>query len=174
MFARPADFYAYRKHLRMACEEHGCRIHAYVFMTNHVHLIMSPNSADGIGLAIQSLGRRYVPYFNRSSGRTGALWEGRYRATMLDTDRYLLACYRYVELNPVRAGLVTEPANYPWSSYRANALGNRDDLVTPHERYKALGLVAYRELVGLALEDATLNEIRTASNRDKRTHMNGV
>ena len=174
MFSLPTDYYAYRKHLRLACEEHGCRIHAYVFMTNHVHLIMSPNSADGIGLAIQSLGRRYVPYFNRSSGRTGALWERRYRATMIDTDRYLLACYRYVELNPVRAGMVTDPGDYPWSSYRANALGGQDDLVTPHERFEGLGRKAYRELVRVPLDDATLHEIRAASNSDKTTQMNGV
>ena len=94
MFARLSDFHAYRKHLLLACEEHGCRIHAYVFMSNHVHLIISPDSGDGLGLAIQSLGRRYVPYFNRSSGRTGALWERRYWAATVDTDRYLLACYR--------------------------------------------------------------------------------
>ena len=174
MFARPSDFHAYRRHLGLACEEHGCRVHAYVFMTNHVHLIISPDSADGLGLAIQSLGRRYVPYFNRSSGRTGALWERRYRATLVDTDRYLLACYRYVELNPVRAGMVTDPGDYPWSSYRANAFGSHDALVTPHEQYLALGPKAYRELVGVALDDHTLNEIRTARESDQKTQMNGV
>ena len=167
MFVRRSDFYAYRKHLRLACEEHGCRIHAYVFMSNHVHLIVSPDSADSLGLAIPSLGRRYVPYFIRSSGRTGALWERRYRATTVDTDRYLLACYRYVELNPVRAGIVANPGDYRWSSYGANALGLGDDLVTPHETYNGLGRVAYRDLVAEGLDDTTLNQIRASSNSDK-------
>ncbi len=140
-------------------------------MTNHVHLIMTPESAEGVGRAMQSVGRRYVPYFNQACGRTGGLWEGRYRATVIDSDRYLLACYRYVELNPVRAGMVAHPGDYAWSSYRANALGHPDELVSAHEKYEALGpdgparRTAYRELLTAAIEDVTLEEIRAATHR---------
>ena len=165
MFLGPPDYWTFRKHLRTACDDFGCRIHAYVFMSNHVHLIMSPESADSVGRVIQAVGRRYVPYFNRSSGRTGALWESRYRATVIASDDYLFACYRYVELNPVRAAMVAQPGDYPWSSYRANALGQQDDLVTPHERYTSLGRMAYRDLVAVALESSTVDEIRAASHK---------
>ena len=165
MFVSPSDYWTFRKHLQLACDEYGCSIHAYVLMTNHVHLIMSPDSAEGAGRVLQAVGRRYVPYLNRTTGRTGGLWEGRYRATVIDTDGYLLACYRYVELNPVRAGMVVDPGDYPWSSYRANALGVADDLVTPHARYTSLGREAYRELVNVALDPGTLEEIRAASHK---------
>ena len=180
MFSRRLDFWTFRRQLRTACDDYGCRIHAYAFMPNHIHLIMSPKSCDGIGRVMQAVGRRYVPYFNRTFGRTGALWEGRYRSTVIGTDAYLLACYRYVELNPVRAGLVPTPGDYPWSSYRANALGHQDDLVTPHERYTSLGRRGYRDLVAVALDNSTLEEIRAASHRGSAlgpvriTQMNGV
>jgi putative transposase len=140
-------------------------------MTNHVHLVMTPGSPDAIGRVMQSVGRRYVRHFNRASGRTGALWEGRYRATVIDSDSYLLACYRYVELNPVRAGMVTLPGDYRWSSYRTNAFGHGDELVTAHERYMALGLdpaarqSAYRELLSGGMDDTTLDEIRSATKK---------
>jgi putative transposase len=165
MFRYPYHFRTFRKYLAAACLDHGCHVHAYVLMSNHVHLVMSPESPDGIGRVVQAVGRRYVPFFNRSTGRTGALWEGRYRATVIDTEAYLLACYRYVELNPVRAGMVLSAGDYPWSSYRANALGYEDTLVTPHERFITLGREAYRDLVDFPLDNSTLEEIRAASHR---------
>lgn len=140
-------------------------------MTNHVHLLMTPSSSNGIGKVMQSVGRRYVQHFTREYRRTGTLWEGRYRATLVDTERYLFACYRYVELNPVRAGLVRRPEDYPWSSYRANASGSTDDLVTPHERYTALAAeavsrrAAYRALFEDALDETTLQKIRDTTNK---------
>lgn len=171
IFLTDSDFFTFRNCLLTACHERDCRIHAYVFMTNHVHLVMTPESPDAIGWVMQSVGRRYVRHFNRASGRTGALWEGRYRATVIDSDSYLLACYRYVELNPVRAGMVTLPGDYPWSSYRANAFGYGDDLVTAHKSYAALGLdpaarqSAYRELLTTGMEERTVDEIRMATNK---------
>jgi putative transposase len=170
-FATSVDYQFFRECLQTACAQHGCEIHAYIFMPNHVHLLMTPSSDDGIGKAMQSVGRRYVQHFNRAYRRTGTLWEGRYRATLIDSERYLLACYRYVELNPVRAGLVRRPEDYPWSSHRANAFGISDDLVTPHERYSALGAVAvtrraaYRALFENALDEATLRKIRDTTNK---------
>lgn len=171
LFAEPADYFFFRACLATACQHHSCRIHAYVLMTNHVHLLVSPQTAGGIGQLMQSVGRRYVHYFNRRYGRTGTLWEGRYRATPVDTERYLLTCYRYIELNPVRAGLVKEPADYPWSSHRANAWGDRDPLVTAHERFEALGAepgqrrTAYRALFKEQLDQTILRDIREATNK---------
>jgi len=139
-------------------------------MTNHVHLLMTPTSASGIAKVMQSVGRRYVRRFNDTYERTGTLWEGRYKATLVDSEQYFLACHRYIELNPVRAGLVGDPRDYAWSSYRANALGAADPLVTPHERYLGLGTTvtdrqrAYRELCR-ALPDSTLANIREATNK---------
>ena len=170
-FVDASDYIVFSEWLVDASVRHECDVHAYVFMTNHVHLVMTPWSGTGIGKVMQSVGRRYVHYFNRKQQRTGALWEGRYRATLIDTDRYLFACYRYVELNPVRAGLVAHPAQYRWSSYRSNALGHPDPLITVHERYVALGAdvmsrrLAYRSLFDTALDEPTMTEIRTATNK---------
>ena len=171
MFVAESDFWTFRNCLRTACHDHDCRIHAYVLMTNHVHLVMTPGYSEAIGKVMQSVGRGYVRYFNDATGRTGGLWEGRYRATVIDSDGYLLACYRYVELNPVRAGMVTCPGDYPWSSYRANSWGHPDDLVSPHEQYAALGRdpaarrSAYRDLVATGVEESTLDQIRAATHK---------
>lgn len=171
MFAAEPDYQFFRDCLRNACERHGGSVHAYVFMTNHVHLLMTPSSAGGIGSVMQSVGRRYVQYYNTTYQRTGGLWEGRYRATLVETEQYLLACYRYIELNPVRAGLVADPAHYRWSSHRANALGAVDPLIAPHDVYRALGahttsrLTAYRELFAAALDESTIGTIRDATNK---------
>ena len=170
-FATSEDYEFFGECLLAACAKHDCEIHAYVFMTNHVHLLMTPSSDHGIGKVMQSVGRRYVQQFNRAHRRTGTLWEGRYRATLIDTERYLLACYRYIELNPVRAGIVCRPEDYAWSSHRANARGITDALVTPHERYSALGSeavtrrAAYRALFDNALDEATLWLIRESTNK---------
>src|ERR1017187_9011678 len=96
-------------------------VHAYVLMTNHVHLLVTPETESSLSKTMQSIGRRYVQYFNHVYGRTGTLWEGRYKSTLIDSERYLLTCMRYIELNPVRAEMLAHPGDYPWSSYRANA-----------------------------------------------------
>jgi putative transposase len=166
IFAGEADCRVFRDGFAEACRGHGCLVHAYVLMTNHVHFLMTPASAGGIGYVMQTIGRRYVPYFNRMHERTGGLWEGRYRARRIDSERYLLTCYRYIELNPVRAGLVTDPSQYRWSSYGANATGLLDPLVTAHERYLALGVsreartTAYRALFNQLLDERALFGIR--------------
>jgi putative transposase len=138
-------------------------------MSNHVHLLVTPMVPDAIGKMIQSIGRRYVYHFNRAYGRTGTLWEGRYKATLVQDDVYALACYRYIELNPLRAGLVEHPAQYPHSSYRHNALGTADFLIFAHEVYLALADTplgrreAYRHLFDDVLDEATVEEIRRAT-----------
>jgi putative transposase len=170
IFARAADYRHFRDYLAVACAEQACAVHAYVLMTNHVHLLMTPATAGAIGRVMQSVGRRYVPYFNWSRGRTGGLYEGRFRATPIDTEEYMLRCYRYIERNPVRAGLVNDPADYPWSSYRANALGERDPLISPHDLYSRLGKdastrrAAYRSLHDEELDESALVAIRKASH----------
>jgi len=139
LFVDDVDYRFLHQCLRAACDRHGCRVHAYVFMTNHVHLLVTPATPTGISRMMQSVGRRYVRRFNDTYGRTGTLWEGRHKATLVNSDQYLFACYRYIELNPVRAGLVVDPIDYCWSSHRANALGAWDPIVVPHYSYDALG-----------------------------------
>ena len=172
IFCAEQDYRFYLEKLKQACDKHQCDVHAYVLMTNHAHLLMTPHSEQGISKAMQMLGRYYVQYFNHAYGRTGTLWEGRYKATLIDSERYLLTCYRYIELNPVRAeGMVDHPSEYPWSSYRYNALGQEDVLVVPHAEYISLGetLVerkqAYRELFKAHIAERTMAEIREATNR---------
>ena len=130
-------------------------VHAYVLMTNHFHLLATPDTVDGLPLMMQSVGRSYVRYFNHRHGRTGTLWEGRYRSTIVQSERYLLACMAYIDLNPVRAGMVAQPADYPWSSH-AHSLGRRSDkLITPHALYWALGNTPFaREAAYAALVQA--------------------
>ena len=170
-FADDSDLKAYAHWLREAAERYSVAIHAWVFMTNHVHLLMTPDTETGISQVMQSLGRRYVQYFNHRHHRTGTLWEGRYRATLVDSESYLLTCYRYIELNPVRAGMVDSPADYPWSSYRYNALGRPDSLVTAHELYQALGLSdplrrqSYRGLFVTPMDQSQIDDIREATNK---------
>lgn len=139
IFAELSDYHAYLDWLAAASARFGLRIHAYVLMTNHVHLLVTPERSESIGRSLQSVGRRYVQYFNYCYGRTGTLWEGRYRSTVIEAEDYLLACSRYIELNPVRAGMVRSPAHYRWSSYRANAQGRADPLLSLHPVYKRLG-----------------------------------
>lgn len=171
IFADDADYLYYLEVLAEACAEHGCAIHAYVLMTNHVHLLITPESATGISRVMQSLGRRYVQYFNYRYRRTGTMWEGRYRATILDTEQYLLTCYRYIELNPVRAGMVSSPGDYRWSSFRSNALGEAEAFITRHTVYLALGLddaarqQRYRALFEHAIDPIMIDGIRDATNK---------
>jgi len=115
------DYQLYRETLRDACRSYRVDVHAYVLMTNHVHLLMTPQTIEGISRVMQSLGRRYVQYVNRSYQRVGTLWESRHKASLVDAKNYLLACYRYIELNPVAAGMVEHPGDYRWSSFTCNA-----------------------------------------------------
>ena len=133
------DYERYRTWLGEAAAAYGCAIHAYVLMTNHVHLLVTPREDESLPRTMQSLGRRYVRHVNTRYRRSGTLWEGRYRAAPIDSEAYFLACCRYIELKPVRAGMVGHARDYPWSSWRAQALGAGDPLVTPHALYRALG-----------------------------------
>ena len=160
IFASPDDY----RELLALLEEHArsyqVAVHGYVLMSNHLHLLATPETAEGIPLMMQSVGRRYVRYFNRRQARTGTLWEGRYRSTVIQAERYLLACMAYIDLNPVRARMADSPAEYPWSSH-AHYIGRRQDrLITPHPIYWELGNTpfareaAYAELVGSGLSAA--------------------
>lgn len=170
-FAEP-DYARYLQDLKTASDAHQCDIHAYVLMTNHVHLLMTPHRPCGIGKTMQSLGRRYVVYINQTYQRSGTLWEGRYKAALVDTERYLLTCQRYIELNPVRAqDMVDHPQDYRWSSYRANALGETNEIITPHPEYQALGQTAparqtaYRSLFDSHMETRSIQAIRDSLNQ---------
>lgn len=170
-FAADADYQFFRGCLSAACEKHACRIHAYVFMTNHVHLLVTPSTETAIAQLMQSVGRRYVGHFNATYRRTGTLWEGRYKSAVVESESYLLTCYRYIELNPVRAGLAEDPRAYPWSSHGANAFGERDQLVSPHEVYTRLAThraarhSAYRGLFDILLDETTITTIRNATQK---------
>jgi putative transposase len=165
------DYWALWSTLRDAAERFDCAVHAYVLMPNHFHLLLTPAEGHAIGKLMQYAGRFYVQHANRRNGRTGTLWDGRYRATLLDPDAYLLAVARYVEQNPVRAGLVDAPAAYEWSSYGANALDADDELVTSHPLYLALGenaddrRAAYARYVDAASPSAEVQRIREATNK---------
>ncbi|UEM06977.1 transposase (plasmid) [Skermanella rosea] len=149
----------------------GCALHAYVLMGNHFHLVVTAGGEESIPRLMQSVGRRYVAHVNRTRGRTGTLWEGRYKSTILDSEGYVLACHRYVEANPVRAGIVSAPEDFPWSSYGHNALGRRDPLLAGHPTYAALGRnaaerrAAYRELFGTGPTGEEADILRDATQR---------
>lgn len=161
--------YAYYVHqLRRCAMSHGCAVHAYCLMPNHVHLLVTPKQPDSCARMMKQLGQLHTQYINHRYGRTGTLWEGRFKSCLVQSEAYVLACYRYIELNPVRAALVRHPAEYSWSSFRANAEGEGDALVAPHPEYLALGKGAdrfthYKELFGSALALALTQEIREAT-----------
>lgn len=165
-FLDDSDRLGYLQFLRESLLASGCELHAYVLMDNHVHLLVTPAEAGGVSRLMQVLGRRYVGAFNARHRRTGTLWEGRYKSCLVDAQDYLLACYRYVELNPVRARMVESPQLHPWSSYPFNALCLADPLLTPHPCYQSLGpdrqsrAAAYQVIVREALPDEAVQEIR--------------
>lgn len=171
IFVAEDDYVAYLDWLKQAARDNGLDIHAYVLMTNHVHLLATPQARDSIGATFQSLGRRYVRYFNFTYQRTGTLWEGRYRATVVDTEPYLLVCSRYIEWNPVRAMMVPSADTYRWSSYRYNAMGAADELITEHPLYTSLGSTrkqrsaAYLALFQGILDEQKIADIREATNK---------
>jgi len=165
-FLDDRDRLDYLQLLRESLLASGCELHAYVLMNNHVHLLVTPPEAGCVSRLMQMLGRRYVGAFNARHRRTGTLWEGRYKSCLVDAQDYLLACYRYIELNPVRARMVESPQLHPWSSYPFNALCRADPLIIPHPCYQSLGpdqpirAAAYRAIVREALPDDTVQEIR--------------
>ena len=164
------DYQFYLHYLGEYSRDFGCRIHAYVLMTNHVHLLLTPEGADGAGGMMKHLGQRYVQYVNRINQRTGTLWEGRFRSCLAQTEDYVLACYRYIELNPVRAGMVSHPRHYRWSSYAVNGEGKPNPLISPHDQYVRLGrtqfvrLENYRALFKAQMDPETIDDIRKATN----------
>ena len=138
-FEETGDYEIYLNSLEASAKRYRVNVHAYALMTNHVHLLVTPTDDSGPSRMMQQLGRRYVRYFNTKYQRSGTLWEGRFRSSLIDTDRYLLACYRYIELNPVRARMVATPSAYRWTSYKTNAFGARSALITPHDVWISLG-----------------------------------
>ncbi|WP_166425467.1 transposase [Paraglaciecola sp. 20A4] len=170
-FVEEQDFVAYVGWLIEYSKKYRVDIHAWVLMTNHVHLLCTSQMSNGVSLMMQSLGRQYVRYFNLSYKRTGTLWEGRFRSCLVQTENYLLQLYRYIELNPIRAGMVDEPSAYKWSSYQINALGKESALCVPHALYLALGdnkaqrQSAYRALFKSRMAGKLLTDIRLATNK---------
>ncbi len=170
-FAAQEDYVAYLGWLREYSAKFSVDIHAWVLMTNHVHLLCTPQKAGAVSLMMQSVGRRYVQYFNYQYQRSGTLWEGRYRSCLVQSESYLLEVYRYIELNPVRANMVEDPGAYIWSSYQINALGKVSGLCKPHPEYMKLGkrkdvrMGRYRELFAHHVEEKLLTEIREGLNK---------
>ncbi|MEQ1525189.1 MAG: transposase [Gallionella sp.] len=169
-FHAEEDFQFYLHYLQEFATQFGCSIHAYVLMTNHVHLLLTPQQTDSASQLMKHLGQRYVQYINRIYKRSGTLWEGRFRSCLTQTEDYVLACYRYIELNPVRAGMVNQPQDYRWSSYHTNALGKASSLITPHDQYQRIAanektrLAAYRGLFKAHLDEEIVGQIRNATN----------
>ena len=170
IFESARDSALYLEWLGEAAQTYGLAVHAYVLMTTHVHLLVSLSGKNSLSRTMQSLGIRYTRYFNAAHTRTGTLWEGRFRSCVIDSDAYFIGCSRYIEMNPVRAGLAPSPEVYRWSSYRANATGRAEDSLTPHETYLRLGTdheerwSAYRAMFAessVAFDD----RLRAATNR---------
>lgn len=169
-FFADADYLFFLDHLAKLAKRFHCSVHAYVLMTNHFHLLLSSDLANGSSLLMKFLGQRYVQYVNRAYKRSGSLWEGRFRSSLVQTQHYVLGCYRYIEMNPVRANMVKHPIDYPWSSYAANATGKNTEWLTPHGEYLALNadeskrLAAYRGLFATDLDVELVREIRTSTH----------
>jgi putative transposase len=167
-FFRDADYAAYLGYLGFCARHFGCSLHAYCLMTNHVHLLLTPHAASACAQFMKALGQSYAQYINKSARRTGSLWEGRFRSCLVDSEEYVFSCYRYVELNPVRAGMVPHPGDYPWSSHVANAQGG-SSILSPHPAYIALSedddyrRKIYRDMFGSNLDERLVDEIRRAT-----------
>ncbi len=169
-FYREEDYLFYLEQLNSQASKFGCALHAYCLMTNHVHLLVTPSEQDSASLMMKNLGQRFVQFINKTYQRSGTLWEGRFKSCITQEDNYVLACYRYIELNPVRAGIVALPENYRWSSFGVNGEGDSSDLITPHEMYLGLAstpnkrLSAYRKLFSAQIDEQEVNDIRAATN----------
>ena len=172
-FFADADYRFFLECLRQAKSKCRCRVFAYVLMTNPVHLLVEPAEVGDLGRFMQSAGRRYVRYINQTYRRTGTLWEGRFKSAAVSCDEYLIACSRYIELNPVRAGLVVHPKDYPWSSYRHRALGLPDRLLDEDVWYAGLGAdekerqEKYRSWIDAQIDEREWQEIRQATQRGR-------
>jgi putative transposase len=170
-FFADEDYTFYLDRLQKASSKYRVAIHAFVLMTNHIHLLVTPSNEKGSSLMMQSVGRAYVGYVNHQYERTGTLWEGRYKSTLVDSEAYLLTVSRYIELNPVRARMVEHAADYPWSSYQHNGMGKPIKLITPHILYQQLGQepqdrqANYRALFDAHMPQRTLDEIRESTNK---------
>lgn len=170
VFFRADDYTLYLESLQTAARRYKCSIHAYVLMTNHTHLLLTPDTERSLPLLMQAMGRDYVQRLNRHYGRTGTLWEGRYKASLIQDDLYLLTCHRYIEMNPVRAGIVRIPGRYPYSSYHHNAVGKPDALLTAHSVYHSLAntrkgrLAAYRSMFADEISPDLLKTVRDTLN----------
>lgn len=167
-FFRDEDYGAYLRLLGYCARHFDCSVHAYCLMTNHIHLLLTPHTASACAPFMKALAQSYAQYINRSTRRTGSIWEGRYHSCLVDTLAYVFVCYRYIELNPVRAGLVPAPADYPWSSHSANTQGT-GNFVTPHPAYLALSehgherQKIYRDMFGSQLDERAINDVRRAT-----------
>jgi len=170
VFFESDDYELYLRSLGEAARRYECQIHAYVLMINHTHLLVTPGCERSVPLVMQAMGRSYVQTLNKKYNRTGTLWQGRYKASLVQDDGYLLACHKYIELNPVRAGLVFSPADYPYSSFAHNAGGSADNLLTPHRMYESLAgtaeerRAAYRRLFCDSVTPEMLTTIRNTAN----------
>ena len=170
-FAANEDFAAYAHWLHESAQQYRVAIHAWVLMTNHVHLLATPGEPGRVSRMMQRVGRHYVRYFNRVYRRSGTLWEGRFKSCMVAAEEYVRVCQRYIELNPVRANMVPGPSDYRWSSYHCNGLGKSARLWTPHEAYLSLGnkdnerLQAYQSLFKAHVDPAVTEIIRAATNK---------
>jgi putative transposase len=169
-FFADEDYCVYLDWLNEYAAQSGCLIHSFVLMTNHVHILLTPEKDISAGELMKRLGQRYVQYINRTYKRSGTLWEGRFRSCIIQQENYLLTCQRYIELNPVRAEMVEDPGEYRWSSYGTNAQGEISAVVTPHPIYLLLGKTdqerhaAYRELFRYHLEPGIIDNIRRTTN----------
>jgi len=168
VFAEDADRKAYLGWLKEAAEKYKVDIHAYVLMDNHVHLLLSTKEPSHISKVMQHIGRKYVPYFNHKYEKSGTLWEGRFKGSMIESEQYLLCCYRYIELNPVRANMVKRPEEWKWSSYASNGYGVENQLIKPHPLYLAIHKDKetranyYREAFRQVLDASVIDDLRSA------------
>lgn len=176
VFVQPKDFRYYLENIEEAKSKFDVRIYAYCLMTNHIHMIVAPGSkAESLSMFVRCLAARQTRYVNRLEGRSGTLWEGRFKSSLIDTDAYLLACFRYIELNPVRAALVETPGQFRWSSYRGHAGLEMDALIDDHDVYLDLGKSAnereqrYRDFVAQGISMDELSLIRVAAQRNQLT-----
>jgi len=167
-FIEPENYLFYLSLWKECAKQYGVAVHAYCLMTNHIHFLVTPAEPDSVSRAMSVIGSRYAYYFNKTYKRTGTVWEGRHKSSLIQSDRYFLTCCRYIELNPVMARMVCTPEEYKWSSYLANAWGGKTDLI-PHEEYLRLGpdievrCQAYRELFKYHLSDHDVHLIERAS-----------
>jgi putative transposase len=170
-FVHQVHYLTYLRYLLEESQRFACAIHAYVLMCNHVHLLLPPAEARGVGRLMQGLGRRYVTFFNKNMDRSGTLWDGRYKSCLVDSTTYLLRCYRYIELNPVRAGICSQAEGHRWSSYHSNGLGKSDPLVAPHPEFLALAAYedertrSYRSLVATGCPTSDIEAIRAMTSQ---------